>query len=189
MSRWINTVLFVLLSGVLAAQDTGGARKMSRLPDSTFEKVGKKINGPTRGITMRLKSSGNNSDDRKIWLVNTNMQSKTETVQWIGRQLNLEVYRVALSGVVSKYIGETEKNLGRIFEAASLSGQILFFDEADALFGKRTGVKDSHDRYANQEVSYLLQRIEAFRGIVILASNSRTEEMNYYFSKFKQPDP
>jgi SpoVK/Ycf46/Vps4 family AAA+-type ATPase len=81
-----------------------------------------------------------------------------------------DLYRVDLSQVVSRSIGETEKNLGRVFDPAEARDWILFFDEADALFGKRTDVKDSHDRYANQEVSYLLQRIDAFRGIVILAT-------------------
>ena len=87
-------------------------------------------------------------------------------------RLNLSV--VDLQRVVSKYIGETEKNLDRVFSDAARTGSVLFFDEADALFGKRTGVKDSHDRYANLDVAYLLQRIEAHTGIVILASNPST---------------
>ena len=77
-------------------------------------------------------------------------------------------------GVVSKYIGETEKNLRRLFDAAEEGGAILFFDEADALFGKRSEVKDSHDRYANIEVNYLLQRMESYRGLAILATNMRS---------------
>ncbi|MBS1800202.1 MAG: ATP-binding protein [Acidobacteria bacterium] len=84
-----------------------------------------------------------------------------------GRQL----YRVDLSAVASKYIGETEKNLDRAFAAAEESGAILFFDEADALFGKRTEVKDSHDKYANIEVSYLLERLESFHGVAVFATN------------------
>jgi SpoVK/Ycf46/Vps4 family AAA+-type ATPase len=87
----------------------------------------------------------------------------------------LDVYRVDLSLVVSKYIGETEKNLSNLFARAENKDWILFFDEADALFGSRTGVRDAHDRYANQEVSYLLQRIEDFEGIVILATKSQNE--------------
>ena len=75
--------------------------------------------------------------------------------------------------MVSKYLGETEKNLSRVFDAAETKNWLLFFDEADALFGKRTEVKDSHDRYANQEVSYLLQRIEAFAGVVVIALNRK----------------
>jgi SpoVK/Ycf46/Vps4 family AAA+-type ATPase len=96
---------------------------------------------------------------------------KTLAAGILGRRLGLDVYRIDLSAIVSKYIGETEKNLERIFEMAQAANAILFFDEADALFGKRSQVKDAHDRYANVEVSYLLQRIEVFPGLAILASN------------------
>jgi SpoVK/Ycf46/Vps4 family AAA+-type ATPase len=89
----------------------------------------------------------------------------------LANELRLDLYRIDLSSVVSKYIGETEKNLRRVFDAAEEGGAILLFDEADALFGKRSEVKDSHDRYANIEVSYLLQRMEAYRGLAILTSN------------------
>jgi SpoVK/Ycf46/Vps4 family AAA+-type ATPase len=88
--------------------------------------------------------------------------------------LDLDLYRIDLSQVVSKYIGETEKNLGRVFDAAEQGGVVLLFDEADALFGKRTEVKDSHDRYANVETSYLLQRMEAYRGLAILTTNQKS---------------
>jgi hypothetical protein len=96
---------------------------------------------------------------------------KTMTAGVIARDLSLDLYKIDLSGVVSKYIGETEKNLDTIFRAAHNSSAILFFDEADALFGKRSEVKDAHDRYANIEVSYLLQKMEDHEGVVILASN------------------
>ena len=96
---------------------------------------------------------------------------KTMAAEVIANDLNLNLYRIDLSGVVSKYIGETEKNLRSLFDAAEDGGTILFFDEADALFGKRSEVKDSHDRYANIEINYLLQRIEAYRGLAILATN------------------
>ena len=89
----------------------------------------------------------------------------------IANDLRFNLYRIDLSAVVSKYIGETEKNLRRLFDAAEDGGAILFFDEADALFGKRTEVEDSHDRYANAEVAHLLERIESHDGLVILASN------------------
>ena len=98
---------------------------------------------------------------------------KTMAAGIIAHELELDLYRIELSRIVSKYIGETEKNLAQIFDAAEGAGVILFFDEADALFGKRTEVKDAHDRYANIEVSYLLQRIEEYNGLVILASNFR----------------
>lgn len=99
---------------------------------------------------------------------------KTMAAEVVARALGLDLYRIDLSGVVSKYIGETEKNLRRVFDAAERSGSILFFDEADALFSSRpTQVRDSHDRYANMEVSYLLQRMEDYDGLAILASNRR----------------
>ncbi|HEY0866640.1 MAG TPA: ATP-binding protein [Fimbriimonas sp.] len=96
---------------------------------------------------------------------------KTLAAEVLAGSLNLDLYRIDLSQVVSKYIGETEKNLRSIFEAAEGSGAVLLFDEADALFGKRSEVKDSHDRYANIEVAYLLQRMEAYAGLVILTTN------------------
>jgi AAA+ superfamily predicted ATPase len=98
---------------------------------------------------------------------------KTLTAGLLGNTAGREVYRVDLSLVVSKYIGETEKNLSRVFDRAQRQSWILFFDEADALFGKRTETRDAHDRYANQEVAYLLQRLETFDGVVVLASNMR----------------
>jgi SpoVK/Ycf46/Vps4 family AAA+-type ATPase len=98
---------------------------------------------------------------------------KTMTAEVLARELRLNLYRIDLSSVVSKYIGETEKNLRRVFDAAEGGGTILFFDEADALFGKRSEVKDSHDRYANIEINYLLQRMEGYRGLAILATNRR----------------
>jgi hypothetical protein len=98
---------------------------------------------------------------------------KTMAAEVIARELGLELYKVDLSGVVSKYIGETEKNLAKIFREAAAANAILFFDEADALFGKRTEVSDAHDRYANIETSYLLQKMEEFEGVAILASNLR----------------
>jgi vesicle-fusing ATPase len=99
---------------------------------------------------------------------------KTLAAEVIAGVLSLDVYRIDLSQVVSKYIGETEKNLARIFAAAENGGAILLFDEADALFGKRSEVKDSHDRYANVEVSYLLQKMEAYRGLAILTTNQKS---------------
>jgi hypothetical protein len=99
---------------------------------------------------------------------------KTLAAEVIAAELNLDLYRIDLSGVVSKYIGETEKNLRRVFDAAEKGGTILCFDEADALFGKRSEVKDSHDRYANIEVNYLLQRMEEYRGLAILTTNMKT---------------
>ncbi|MGR9130559.1 ATP-binding protein [Rhizobium leguminosarum] len=98
---------------------------------------------------------------------------KTMTAMLLGKHTGKDVFRIDLSRVVSKYIGETEKNLSRLFDKAENKNWILFFDEADALFGKRTDIRDAHDKYANQEVAFLLQRIEAYNGVVILASNQR----------------
>jgi ATPase family associated with various cellular activities (AAA) len=98
---------------------------------------------------------------------------KTMAAEVLANELRLDLYRIDLSAVVSKYIGETEKNLRRVFDAAESGGVILLFDEADALFGKRSEVKDSHDRYANIEIGYLLQRMEAYRGLAILTTNMR----------------
>jgi SpoVK/Ycf46/Vps4 family AAA+-type ATPase len=120
---------------------------------------------------------------------------KTFTATLLGKQFNRDVYRIDLSQVVSKYIGETEKNLEKIFQKAEDKNWILFFDEADALFGKRTSVSSAHDRYANQETSYLLQRIEDFNGLVILASNNKANIDQAFLRRFNAivhfpiPDP
>lgn len=110
---------------------------------------------------------------------------KTFTAALLGKETGYDVYRVDLSLIISKYIGETEKNLTRIFDRAENKKWILFFDEADALFGKRTQVKDSHDKYANQEVSYLLQRVEDFNGLVILATNLRSNIDDAFTRRFQ----
>jgi len=98
---------------------------------------------------------------------------KTMAAEILAVELGLDLYRIDLSAIVSKYIGETEKNLEHIFEAAERGDAILLFDEADALFGKRSEVKDAHDRYANIEVAYLLQRLEAYEGLALLTTNMR----------------
>jgi ATPase family associated with various cellular activities (AAA) len=120
---------------------------------------------------------------------------KTMAAEVLANDLRLDLYRIDLASVVSKYIGETEKNLRRVFDAAEESGSILLFDEADALFGKRSEVKDSHDRYANIEVSYLLQRTEAYRGLAILTTNLKSALDAAFFRRlrfvvqFPFPDP
>src|SRR5215203_1601578 len=109
----------------------------------------------------------------KVLFAGESGTGKTMSAQVLAAELGLEMFRVDLATIVSKYIGETEKNLDRIFNAAEGSNAILFFDEADALFGKRSEVRDAHDRYANIEVAYLLQKMEAYPGAVILATNFR----------------
>ncbi|WP_209328729.1 ATP-binding protein [Lunatimonas salinarum] len=110
---------------------------------------------------------------------------KTLTAGLLGKHTNRDVFRIDLSLVVSKYIGETEKQLSQLFDKAANKNWILFFDEADALFGKRTTVRDAHDKYANQEVSYLLQRVESHPGLVILASNFRSNIDNAFLRRFQ----
>lgn len=109
---------------------------------------------------------------------------KTLTAGLLGNELGRDVYKIDLSMVVSKYIGETEKNLELLFARAEDKGWILFFDEADALFGKRTNVRDAHDKYANQEVSYLLQRIEDYNGLLILATNMKNNIDDAFVRRF-----
>jgi hypothetical protein len=120
---------------------------------------------------------------------------KTLTATLLGKYTNRDVYKIDLSMVVSKFIGETEKNLANLFARAEKKDWILFFDEADALFSKRTNVRDAHDRYANQEVSYLLQRVENYDGLVILATNSKNNIDEAFLRRFQsiinfpKPDP
>jgi SpoVK/Ycf46/Vps4 family AAA+-type ATPase len=134
-----------------------------------------------RRVAHRQRVFGDWGFDRKLSLgkgtnalfAGSSGTGKTMATEIIAHELGLDLYRINLAGVVSKYIGETEKNLDRIFSVAGNANAILFFDEADALFGKRSEVRDSHDRYANLEISYLLQKMEAFDGISILATNLR----------------
>jgi len=110
---------------------------------------------------------------------------KTLTASLLGKHTGKDVYKIDLSMVVSKFIGETEKNLANLLAKAEKTENILFFDEADALFGKRTNVRDAHDKYANQEVSYLLQRIEGYKGLVILGSNLKSNIDEAFIRRFQ----
>ncbi len=105
---------------------------------------------------------------------------KTMAAEVLARKLQLDLYRIDLSAVVSKYIGEIEKNLGRVFDAAELGGVVLLFDEVDVLFGKRSQVKDSHERHANVEVNYLLQRMESYRRFSVLTTNLKSSAYIYF---------
>lgn len=117
--------------------------------------------------------------------VGENGADKSMAAEVLAKELDLDLFRVDLSAVVSKYIGETEKNLGRIFDAAEDGEWILFFDEADALFGSRSEVKDSHDRYANIEINYLLQRMERYHGLTILATNIKHTRDETFRRRFR----
>jgi SpoVK/Ycf46/Vps4 family AAA+-type ATPase len=110
---------------------------------------------------------------------------KTMAAEVLANDLSLMLYRIDLSSVVSKYIGETERNLRKLFDAAEDGGAMLFFDEADALFGKRSEVKDSHDRYANIEINYLLQRMETYRGLAVLATNMKGALDNAFLRRLR----
>ena len=112
--------------------------------------------------------------NKAILFIGASGTGKKTFASLIGQQSGKEIFRIDLSMVVSKYIGETERNLELIFAKAESKDWILFFDEADALFGKRTNVRDAHDKYANQEVAYLMKRIEDHNGIVILATNKKS---------------
>ena len=123
--------------------------------------------------------------NNKILFIGEPGTGKKTLASLIGQQSGKEVYRIDLSMIVSKYIGETEKNLELVFAKAENKGWILFFDEADALFGKRTNVKDAHDKYANQEVAYLLQRIEDYNGLVIVATNMKNNIDDAFIRRFQ----
>ncbi len=136
----------------------------------------------------------NNANGLMVLFAGPSGTGKTMTASVIAKELGIDLYRIDLAGIVSKYIGETEKNLDRIFNAACNANSILFFDEADALFGKRSEVKDAHDRYANIETAYLLQKMEEHEGLVILATNL-SKNMDQAFSRrmhyvveFPKPD-
>ena len=118
-------------------------------------------------------------------LLNGRDNLNASAVKYLALVTGQEIYRVDLSAVVSKYIGETEKNINAIFERAAGKNWILYFDEADALFGKRTDVRDSHDRYANQEVSYLLARMEDYNGITVLSTNLKSNIDKAFIRRFQ----
>ena len=129
-----------------------------------------------------LADSGQGPDNVTALFTGADSAGRTMTAAALATELGVDLYRVDLGQVVSKYVGETEKNLRSLFAAAQRAGAVLFFDEADALFGKRTEVKDAHDRYADIEISYLLERLETHEGLVILATN-RKESLDDAFTR------
>ena len=152
---------------------------MRRIPSLCQRLFKKRVNPPTKVqslldnlINNELKSSSL-SGVRILFTTGSSGTGKTLAASYLATRLSLPLYRVDLASITSKYIGETEKNLSKVFAKAENKDWILFFDEADALFGKRTSVSDAHDKFANQEAGYLLQRIEDYEGLVILASNRK----------------
>lgn len=111
-------------------------------------------------------------------------QTSNKVATLLGKAHHREVYRIDLWQIVSKYIGETEKNLEKVFEKVENKDWILFFDEADALFGKRTQIRDAHDKYANQEVSYLLQKVQTYQGLIIFRFNNKSTISEHILNKF-----
>ncbi len=152
------------------SRDPKRASAEGSLPPATLARL-REIVGSIRDVVKPKRGTG--ATGVCVLLTGPSGTGKTMAAEVLAEELRLDLYRIDLSTVVSKYIAETEKNLNRIFEAAEEGGSILFFDECDALFGERTDVKDAHGRYANIEVNYLFQRIDAFKGLVLLATNSR----------------
>lgn len=158
-----------------------GMLRLVPAEDAEWKAIGAKLEQPLKELAARIRRDrhGEDWDGAKTWVPNGvralftggSGAGKRLAAAVLARELGMPLYRVELARVVSKYIGETEKNLDRIFEAESAADSVLLFDEVDALFGKRTEVKDAHDRYAYLEIDYLLQRLESFRGSAILASN------------------
>jgi len=150
-------------------------RKLMRRTPSFFQRLFKRRNFPPLEIKSQIDALAQELNLTSISTIRVLLTGtgKTLAATYLAIRLSLPLYRIDLSAVISKYIGETEKNLNKVFDKAENKDWILFFDEADALFEKRTEVSDAHDRNTNQETDYLLQRVEEYEGLVILASNFR----------------
>jgi SpoVK/Ycf46/Vps4 family AAA+-type ATPase len=176
-----------MISPYLTQINTGPSRNELPLDNSTAEKLKVIVSWMNESS---ISKSANTREKRlkagfKALFMGPPGTGKTTTALILGRKFNQPVYRIDLSKVVSKYIGETEKNLELVFANAENKDWILFFDEADVLFGKRTDIKDSNDRYANQEVSYLLQRMEEYNGLTILATNMKNNIDDAFTRRFQ----
>lgn len=194
-SEWVDKLLF----GKEYAPQFGADFPAKKI-DTDMEWTDLVLNPRTRQQIMHISTwlahNGRLGDDEnlkrkikpgyRVLLYGPPGTGKTLTAALLGKQFQKDVYRVDLSQIVSKFIGETEKNLENVFRRAESRDWILFFDEADALFGKRTNVQSSHDKYANQEVSYLLQRVEDYRGLLILASNFKNNLDDAFIRRFHE---
>lgn len=158
-------------------QKTAAKKEEKELSDSKLKELNEIALSLQHNIqsimSLGLSNKVSKGAGQSILFVGASGTEKTLGAEILGRNLGLNLYRVDLSGVVSKFIGETEKNLEKVFDEAGKKEALLMFDEAEALFGKRTEVKDSHDRYSNLEISYLLQRIESHPGVIILSINTQ----------------
>jgi SpoVK/Ycf46/Vps4 family AAA+-type ATPase len=152
------------------------------IPQPSVQILLKMLDGFTK---KRLPAIANQLLPHLVLFYGDARENKAAAAALVAAQLNQSAYRIDLSSIVSKYIGETEKNIDAVFDKAEKSNWILFFDEADALFGKRTDVKDSHDKYADQEISYLLERIEKYENLVILATNNKVQVPSYILRRFQ----
>ena len=155
--------------------------KSTRLQLSTLYNFKSPVNA-----AVKVEDLPNNTSSAYKVLFTGPAKGKKLAAKLIGNQNSLDVYRIDLSRMVSKYIGETEKNLEKIFEEAKANNWILFFDEADALFGKRTNVKDSHDRYASSQISYLLHQVNEYPGLIIFSSKNKEASGNTIPVKFNK---
>jgi SpoVK/Ycf46/Vps4 family AAA+-type ATPase len=163
------TLILTLLMGLTVGTPTeSAARTQDSALSQSQQSTLKEIIRARRGKRRSKQAAG-----IAVLFVGVEDKQQTAAAQMLAQDLGRDLYRVDLSKIVSKYIGETEKNLKQVFAAAQASNSILFFDEADALFGKRSEVKDSHDRYANIEINYLLQQIEKYDGIAIIAAKRK----------------
>jgi SpoVK/Ycf46/Vps4 family AAA+-type ATPase len=167
---------------VVSVLQTGARAKPTTRPQETD--LSQSQRSTLKEIIGAARQKGASKTAKGIGVLFVGAQDKQQTAaaQMLAKELGRDLYRVDLSKIVSKYIGETEKNLRQVFAAVRASDSILFFDEADALFGKRSEVKDGHDRYANIEINYLLQQIEKYDGITIITAK-RKESIDQAFMR------
>jgi len=152
---------------------------LTKLTHENQESKNYSLNPDIKNLLLKIKEL----KPHVVVFIGFDKSAKTMAAQLFGTNSGKE-FRIDLSSVISKYIGETEKNLDKVFDAAKETDAILFFDEADALFGKRSEVKDSHDRYANIEVNYLLKKIENYKGLIILSFNESNDKNDKFIKRF-----
>ncbi len=181
-----RSTTFLLVTIMSFAMAVGGATKPRRARPQ------EPVLSPSQKSTLQdiIAAARENRGSKKVAGIGVlftcaDRKGKTLAAEMLAKELGRDLYRVDLSKIVSRYIGETEKNLRRVFATAESRRAILLFDEADALFGKRSEVKDSHDRYANIEINYLLQQIERFDGIAILTTNQPGEIDKAFMHRFR----